>query len=143
MKPTNPNDGGKPASGDENALPELAANLTRLERLCMKALWHQHATTVRHVQQALLPSRPLAYTTILTVLDRLHEKGAVRRTKKGKAYLYEPAISFDQSKQTALQDLLEFYFEGSRESLQRHLTSEPAPPSRSLPTWTDISEELL
>lgn len=138
-----PKTGRQKGHAAEPASPDAAASLSRLELQCMKALWQSGATTVREVQQALLPARPLAYTTILTVLDRLHEKGAVQRIKKGKAYLYTPAISFDEARQTALQHLIEFYFEGAAEKLQEHMAPEAAPPTRSPSGWPDLSEELL
>ena len=48
------------------------------------------------VQQALDRQRPVALTTILTTLDRLREKGIVRRERDGKAYRYWPALSEEQ-----------------------------------------------
>ena len=87
----------------------------------MKAIWLRHAHTVSDVQESLLPLRPLAYTTILTILDRLSRKGAVTRVKQGKAYVYAPALSFELSRQEALAELLQSYFEGSRERLIEYL----------------------
>nr|AGT45809.1 MarR family transcriptional regulatory protein [uncultured marine bacterium PPT_M2] len=95
--------------------------LSRLELECMKAIWLRHAQTVSDVQESLLPLRPLAYTTVLTVLDRLSRKGAVTRVKQGKAYVYAPSLSFELSRQEALTELLHSYFEGSRERLIEYL----------------------
>ena len=110
----------------------------------MKAIWLERAVTVLEVQQSLRPRRPLAYTTVLTVLDRLAKKGALQRVKKGKAYYYEPALSFMESRQKALTDLIEFYFQGSAENLLHYLNgakSEPSaaaePVSMSSPEITD------
>ena len=87
----------------------------------MKAIWLRHAQTVSDVQESLLPLRPLAYTTVLTILDRLSRKGAVTRVKQGKAYVYTPSLSFELSRQEALAELLQSYFEGSRERLIEYL----------------------
>ena len=87
----------------------------------MKAIWLHHAQTVSDVQQSLLPLRPLAYTTVLTILDRLSKKGAVTRVKQGKAYVYAPSLSLEFSRQEALTELLQCYFEGSRERLMEYL----------------------
>ena len=95
--------------------------LSRLELECMKAIWLRHAQTVSDVQESLLPLRPLAYTTVLTILDRLSRKGAVTRVKRGKAYVYAPSLSFEFSRQEALTELLQSYFEGSRERLIEYL----------------------
>jgi predicted transcriptional regulator len=87
----------------------------------MKAIWLRHAQTVSDVQESLMPLRPLAYTTVLTILDRLSKKGAVTRVKQGKAYFYTPSLSFELSRQEALAELLQSYFEGSRERLIEYL----------------------
>ena len=100
--------------------------LSRLELECMKAIWLRQAQTVSDVQESLLPLRPLAYTTVLTILDRLSRKGAVTRVKRGKAYVYTPALSFELSRQEALAELLQSYFEGSREHLIEYLENGAA-----------------
>jgi predicted transcriptional regulator len=86
-----------------------------------EAIWLRQAQTVSDVQESLLPLRPLAYTTVLTILDRLSKKGAVTRVKQGKAYVYAPSLSFELSRQEALTELLQSYFEGSRERLIEYL----------------------
>ena len=98
--------------------------LSRLELECMKAIWLRRAQTVSEVQESLL--RPLAYTTVLTILDRLSRKGAVTRVKQGKAYVYTPSLSLELSRQEALTELLQSYFEGSRERLMEYLENRPA-----------------
>jgi BlaI family transcriptional regulator, penicillinase repressor len=95
--------------------------LSRLELECMKTIWLHHAQTVSDVQASLRPLRPLAYTTVLTILDRLSRKGAVSRVKQGKAYVYAPSLSFELSRQEALTELLHSYFEGSRQRLMEYL----------------------
>jgi predicted transcriptional regulator len=96
-------------------------DLSRLELQCMKAIWLNRATTVAEVQQCLSRLRPLAYTTVLTILDRLARKGAVSRAKRGKAHLYEPVLSFEASRYEAVAGLLDFYFHGSAEGLIDYL----------------------
>jgi predicted transcriptional regulator len=135
--------GRKPSHLRHGSTTSLAGTLSRLELLCMKALWHQRASTVREVQDALRPRRPLAYTTILTVLDRLHDKGAVRRVKQGKAYSYEPTISFVDCRHMALSDLLDFYFEGSQENLRQFLAASGTADSPTSHPMLEISDELL
>ncbi len=102
--------------------------LSRLELACMKAIWCDGAKTVLQVQQRLKPKRPLAYTTVLTVLDRLVRKGALARVKQGKAYHYDPAFSYEESRQKAVAELTDFYFEGSIEKLLEFLNSASTSP---------------
>jgi predicted transcriptional regulator len=52
--------------------------------------------TVRDVVEDLQTYREIAYTTVMTVMDNLHRKGALRRRKEGRAWLYEPARSRDE-----------------------------------------------
>lgn len=96
-------------------------DLSRLERECMRAIWLGSAKTVAEVQRYLSTFRPLAYTTVLTVMDRLAKKGAVTRLKRGKAHVYTPALSFERSRKEAVANLVDFYFEGSVEKLVEHL----------------------
>jgi predicted transcriptional regulator len=67
--------------------------LGELERAVMDVLWDRdEPAVVRDVARALEP-RELAYTTVMTVLDRLAKKGFVRRERDGRAWRYEPANS--------------------------------------------------
>jgi len=64
----------------------------RLEREVLGVLWRaSRPMTPGDVRVEL--SRPLAYTTVMTVLARLYEKGLVLRTARGRAYAYRPAMS--------------------------------------------------
>ena len=87
-------------------------DLSRLELECMKAIWLEGAVTVLQVQNSLKAKRPLAYTTILTVLDRLAKKGALQRIRKGKAYHYEPTISFVELARNSISSAHRFLFSG-------------------------------
>jgi len=98
--------------------------LSRLELECMRAIWLGGSSTVHDVQQFLSPSRPLAYTTVMTILDRLAHKGAVTRRKKGKAYLYVPALELEDSRKIAVWQLIDFYFEGSSQKLMTYLDEQ-------------------
>lgn len=96
-------------------------NLPDLELECMKVLWDGGELTVREVRERLRPRRTLAYTTVLTVLDRLAQKGAVSRRKMGRALLYQAAFSQAAAREAALARLVEHYFGGSRQFLLQHL----------------------
>ncbi|MGW0227546.1 BlaI/MecI/CopY family transcriptional regulator [Actinopolymorpha singaporensis] len=73
------------------------ARLGNLEREVMEHVWSaKDPVTVREVHEALAVERDLAYTTVMTVLDRLAKKGVVRRVRDGRAYRYEAAAGQDQ-----------------------------------------------
>jgi len=67
----------------------LGAALGSLERQVMDIVWDGTSFTVRDVHARL--SRPVAYTTVLTTLDRLFKKGFVARTREGRAFVYTAA----------------------------------------------------
>jgi BlaI family transcriptional regulator, penicillinase repressor len=113
------------------------ANLKRDQRLdlppleleCMKTLWRHGPATVHEIRAALLPQRPLAYTTVMTVMNRLARKGAVDRSKHGRAHVYEAAVSAAEVREQALARLLENFFQDSRDELRRHLEGGGFPPA--------------
>jgi len=67
--------------------------LGELEAAIMDILWARDETTVREVVDELNQSRSLAYTTVLTVMGRLVDKGLLTQDKVGRAHLYRPAMS--------------------------------------------------
>ena len=94
---------------------ERKKHLTPLELEIMQVLWQTGPANVQKVQQKL--GRPLAYTTVQTMLNVLHKKNKVKRTLKDKAYFYRPAVTHEQARGHALTDLLERMFGGSAENL--------------------------
>jgi predicted transcriptional regulator len=95
-----------------------------LELLCLKALWKLEEGTVRQVQQAVARSRPLAYTTIMTVLDRLVHKGTLTRRKSGRAFVYATTESWEVVRRAAVRQLLTDFFDGSEEQLLSYLRED-------------------
>jgi predicted transcriptional regulator len=87
----------------------------------MNALWPLGEATVKQVQESLMARRPRAYTTIMTILDRLEQKGIVSRRKVGRAYLYRASLQAAEAQQSAVQQLVAGFFGGSREALAAHL----------------------
>ena len=65
------------------------------------------AVTVRDVLDRLVRQRQLAYTTVMTVMDNLHRKGILRRTKDGRAWLYEPTASRSEYTAQVMHDVLQ------------------------------------
>jgi predicted transcriptional regulator len=98
--------------------------LTPLELDIMKAVWRQPSITVREVREEIRPARNLAYTTVMTIMDRLYRKGCLKRVLKSRAHYYEPAIDYTDVRDEALDSLIRNFF-GSKEKLQEFLRSEP------------------
>lgn len=99
-------------------------DLSPLELDCMNALWPVGEATVRDIQEALQPTRPRAYTTIMTILDRLAQKGIVVRSKSGRAWVYRPNLTAQDARSQALAHLVDGFFAGSSEGLARHLAEQ-------------------
>src|ERR1700729_4385920 len=92
-------------------------DLAPLELDCLNMLWPMGEGTVREIRDALAPRRPRAYTTIMTIMDRLARKGIVERRKNGRAYIYSPNLSAEEARAQALGQVVENYFGGSKEAL--------------------------
>jgi predicted transcriptional regulator len=101
--------------------------LPPLELLCLKALWSLQEGNVKDVRQIVAQARPLAYTTIMTVLDRLVRKGKISRRKVGRAFVYSPQASRDSMRRAAIRELLDGFFDGSQEQLMAFLRVPEAP----------------
>lgn len=70
-----------------------AKHLGELELAVMDVLWAREQATVRDVLQALNVKRSLAYTTVMTVMNRLWGKGILQRRLEGKTHIYHAAVS--------------------------------------------------
>jgi predicted transcriptional regulator len=92
-----------------------------LEMLCLKALWSLGEGNVAGVRSLVAESKPLAYTTVMTVLERLAKKNIVSRRKVGRAFVYAPNMPQDAMRRLALKEFVDCYFEGSEERLAEFL----------------------
>ena len=120
----------------DTGLGKSLLELAPLELECMNTLWPLGEGTVRDIQQQLVPVRPRAYTTIMTIMDRLAHKGIVTRRKSGRAWLYRPNLSAEDARTHAVARHVEGFFDGSPTALAAHLSASqrparPARPSRS------------
>jgi BlaI family transcriptional regulator, penicillinase repressor len=98
-------------------------DLAPLELECLSVLWPLGEGTVRDIHRALSETRPRAYTTVMTIMDRLEQKGIVERRKAGRAYLYRAALSAEEARLKAVEKIVQGFFHGSTEALAAHLTA--------------------
>jgi BlaI family penicillinase repressor len=114
--------------------------LAPLELDCMNTLWPLGEATVRVIRDRLAPRCPRAYTTIMTIMDRLARKGVVTRLKRGRAYLYRPNLTAVEARAHAIVQLVEGFCGGSAETLREQLgagaQSIPPAPGQPLPRVT-------
>lgn len=92
-----------------------AMGLTPLEMQMMQVLWRDGPCNVQHVQERV-PGE-LAYTTVQTVLNTLHQKGKVQRKLQGRAFEYQAAVAREAVLRSAVHDFVERVFGGSSEEL--------------------------
>jgi BlaI family transcriptional regulator, penicillinase repressor len=109
-------------------------DLPPLELDCMRALWALGQATVHEVRARLFPERPLAYTTVMTVMDHLRGKGLVEREKRGRPYVYRPLVTEDAVREHALDRLTRNFFVSSRDQLRNYLISSASPVRTPEPT---------
>jgi predicted transcriptional regulator len=92
-----------------------AATLTEAELRLMNVLWERGPSAVAEVVEAL--PEPLAYSTVLTTLRILEQKGYIEHTKEGRAFLYQPIVDRDGARRNAVRHLVDHFFNKSPELL--------------------------
>lgn len=119
----------------------MDASFTEREVDVMGVLWETGSGTVSEVQQRL--DDPLAYTTVLTVLRTLQEKGYVRHEIEGKAHRYFPLVARDEAGRSAIRRVLGKIFSGSPELLLTQLVSDRDLSDEELRRMRDLLDERL
>ena len=94
---------------------------TGQELTIMKVLWQRGRSTVREIYEELRKQRPLAYTTVLTMMGILEHKGYVRKTAGERAYIYTPARPQEKVVGGLVNDFVNRVFDGSAKPLLVHL----------------------
>jgi BlaI family penicillinase repressor len=105
---------------------------TPAELEILKVVWNQGPLTVRQVLDSLGPNRPRAYTSVMSLLNVMTEKGLVVRQPQGRAFLYEASVPRDKTLGAMVADLLGRAFEGSATSLVAHLLEQAHPTEAEL-----------
>ena len=111
--------------------------LTPLELDIMKAVWKNAPVAVREVRTEIRPARILAYTTVMTIMDRLHQKGFLTRQLQGRTHMYSPAIAYGEVRDNAVKTLINSFFDGSETGLVEFLNGVSTP---SVSNTTEFSE---
>ena len=110
--------------------------LSGLQLAILQVLWKQGACTVNEVQETLEPQRPLAYSTLATVLARMEGKGVVTHRTEGRTFIYEPLVSEEEASQSMVTELVERI--GSPTELVSYLLKTDDVDSRELERIKDL-----
>jgi len=98
-----------------------SARLTRFELEIMELFWPLGEASVREIQEAIPEKSRPAYTTVQTIVQRLEQKGAVRRTRKvGNALMFEAVLTRKSAYRRLIDEVLDL-FGGSAQPLVAHL----------------------
>ena len=83
----------------------------------MQVVWERGSATAGDVLEALPKRPPTAYSTVVTTLRILEEKGYLRHTKEGRAFVYHPVVDRTEASRSAVRHLLHRFFNDSPELL--------------------------
>lgn len=97
---------GSEAEDAMGAEREFDWPLGSLEMRALRAVWNRGSATVRDILDDIAPSHPVAYTTVMTVMSRLADKGLLRRELVGKTYCYTPAFTPEEFTASVSQRML-------------------------------------
>ncbi|MGH7575481.1 MAG: BlaI/MecI/CopY family transcriptional regulator [Longimicrobiales bacterium] len=119
----------------------MDVTFTERELDVMGVLWEHGPATVAEVQEQM--PDVLAYTTVLTILRTLEEKGHVRHEPEGRAYRYHPLVDRTAAGASALRRLVRKVFSGSPELLLTQLVSERGMTAKQLKRMQQLLEDRL
>jgi len=98
--------------------------LTEQELEIMKVVWELQTATVRDVYEALLRRRKIAYTTVMTMMNILEEKGYLKKRAEDKAHVYRPAQPKAKVIRAMVQEFVKRVFNGSAQPLLVQLVKD-------------------
>jgi BlaI family transcriptional regulator, penicillinase repressor len=101
-------------------LPALGAQ----ELAIVKVVWRLKDASVRDVYEDVRERRPVAYTTVMTMMNTLETKGYLKKHLDGRAFRYRPAVPEQRVVGAMVRDFVERVFDGGAAALLTHLVSE-------------------
>ena len=97
--------------------PRRSSTLTQAELRLMKVLWTRGESSVADLAAACQDEAPLAYTSVLTTVRILEQKGYAIHRQEGRAFLYSPAVAEHEAGRSEVRNVLQRFFGNSRERL--------------------------
>jgi predicted transcriptional regulator len=101
-----------------------ATTLTPQELTIMKVVWALETATVRDVYEHLRSRRTVAYTTVLTMMKILEQKGYVKKTREDRAFLYRPARPRQKVIGSMVREFVDRVFDGASRPMLLHLVKQ-------------------
>ena len=100
---------------------ESLDDLGKLQRAVLEIVWKLGEANVHQVRQKLSQRKKLAYTTVLTALQKLEKAGWLRHRAEGKSYIYTPIRSRDEAGAKSVRKFLKRVFDGDSVLMFQHL----------------------
>ena len=107
-------------------------NPTPAELEVLQVIWEQGPSTVREVMTVSNSKRPRAYTSVMSLMNVMAEKGLLGQKLKGRAFVYSARISRAKILSRMVSDLLNRAFDGSASALVTHLLEQADPDNKEL-----------
>jgi BlaI family penicillinase repressor len=105
---------------------------TPAELEVLQVIWERGPSTVREVMTVLNQERPRAYTSVMSLMNVMVEKGLLTPKPKGRAFVYSARVSQAGTQSEIVKDVLNRVFDGSASALVTHLLAEAKPDSEEL-----------
>ncbi|HEV8363392.1 MAG TPA: BlaI/MecI/CopY family transcriptional regulator, partial [Gemmatimonadaceae bacterium] len=99
----------------------MDVHLTDLQLAIVRVLWDRGECTVATTQAALLPERPLAQTTVATILTRLEKRSVVAHRPNGRQFVYRALVTEGDVRVSMVRELTAMLFGGSSAALINHV----------------------
>ena len=115
---------------------------TEKELEILQIVWSKDAVSVKEVHEALGGDDSNGYTTILKMMQIMHEKGLVTRQKRGKLHLYKAVHSLENTRQHLLDKMIETVFQGSASQLVMSALGNSKSSKEELQQIKDYLEKL-
>lgn len=90
----------------------------------MKAVWRNEPVTVRDVYETVREQRPIAYTTVMTMMRILEEKGYLKKTQSDRAHVYRATRPRQQVVGAMVRDFVDRVFDGAADAMLVHLSKD-------------------
>jgi predicted transcriptional regulator len=97
--------------------PRKSITLTEAELRLMKMLWARGESAVSDLVSAMPEGEALAYTSVLTTIRILEQKGYVRHRQEGRAFVYRPCVAEQEASRSEIRHMMQRFFGNSRERL--------------------------
>ena len=105
-------------------MPRTKPGLGARELAIMKVVWRLEDASVRDVYEALRKRRPVAYTTVMTMMGTLETKGYLKKRPDGRAFRYRPARPEERVITSLVREFVDRVFDGASRPLLAHLVAE-------------------